>query len=65
MKDKCSFREAGRCDIWIDYQVLQNSLQEAEELASSNWREIQWLYDRINQLKAALLEAGIAIPEEE
>lgn len=65
MKDKCSFRKAGRCDIWIDYQVLQNSLQEAEELASSNWREIQWLYDRINQLEAALLEAGIAIPEEE
>ena len=34
MKDKCPFREGGRCNIWIDYQVLQYALQEAEELTS-------------------------------
>lgn len=64
MKDKCPFRKGGRCEIWIDYQVLQASLQEAEELANSNWKEIQWLYARVHQLETALCDNGIAIPAE-
>lgn len=65
MKDKCPFRESGRCNIWIDYQVLQYALQEADELISSNWKEIQRLYDRINLLEKTLLDAGLTISPEQ
>lgn len=33
MKDNCPFSESGKCEIWIDYQILQYALEEAEELA--------------------------------
>lgn len=64
MNKRCPFHENGRCAIGTDYQVLQFTLQEAEELASANWKEIQCLYDRIHQLETALIDAGIDIPEE-
>ena len=64
MKDKCPLREGGRCNVWIDNQVLKASLKEAEELADSNWKEIQWLYDRIHLLETTLRNAGLAIPTE-
>lgn len=65
MKNNCPFHDNKRCPIWTDYQVLQFTLQEAEELAAANWKEIQWLYDRIHQLETALLAAGVNVPEEE
>lgn len=67
-KEAVSFR--GRCmvyhlrEIWIDYQILQYALEEAEELADANWTEIKRLYARIDQLTAVLVDAGIAIPED-
>lgn len=64
MKDNCPFSESGNCEIWIDYQILQYALKEAEELADANWTEIKRLYSRIDQLTAVLVDAGIAIPEE-
>lgn len=64
MKDNCPFSESGKCKIWIDYQILQYALEEAEELADANWTEIKRLYARIDQLTAVLVDAGIAIPEE-
>ena len=36
MKDNCPFSESGKCEIWIDYQILQYALEEAEELADAN-----------------------------
>ena len=64
MKDNCPFSESGKCEIWIDYQILQYALEEAEELADANWTEIKRLYARIDQLTAVLVDAGIAIPED-
>ena len=64
MKDNCPFSESGNCEIWIDYQILQYALKEAEELADANWTEIKRLYSRIDQLTAVLVDAGIAIPED-
>ena len=63
MKDNCPFSESGKCEIWIDHQILQYALEEAEELADANWTEIKRLYARIDQLTAVLVDAGIAIPE--
>ena len=64
MKDNCPFSESGKCEIWIDHQILQYALEEAEELADANWTEIKRLYARIDQLTAVLVDAGITIPEE-
>ena len=64
MKNNCPFSERGKCDIWIEYQILQCALEEAEELAESNWTEIKRLYARIDQLTAVLVDAGITIPED-
>lgn len=41
MKDNCPFSESGKCEIWIDYQILQYALEEAEELADANWCSLQ------------------------
>ena len=63
MMKVCPFNSRNRCEIWTDYQVACVSLQEAEELCSSNWEEISYLLDRIEILEARLIEAGIPIPE--
>ena len=39
------------------------ALQEAEELCSSNWKEITYLLERVEILEAQLTKAGISIPE--
>lgn len=63
MMKECPFHSRSKCEIWVDYQVACAALQEAEELCSSNWKEISYLLDRVNLLEALLTEAGIAIPE--
>ena len=60
---ECPFNLRNRCEIWTDYQVACVALQEAEELCSSNWKEISYLLDRVKLLEALLIEAGIEIPE--
>lgn len=50
---------------WLDYQLTRYELEEADELCHGNWIEIERQYKRIKQLEAALLENGIAIPEED
>ena len=64
MKNNCPFSESGKCEIWIEYQILQCALEEAEELAGTNWTEIKRLSARIDQLTAVLVDAGITIPED-
>lgn len=61
---ECPFSSRSKCDIWGDYQVACAALQEAEELYSSNWKEISYLLERVEILEARLTEAGISIPEE-
>ena len=63
MMKECPFNSCNRCYIWVDYQVACVALQEAEELCSSNWKEISYLLDRVKLLEAMLTEAGISIPE--
>lgn len=60
---ECPFSSRSKCDIWGDYQVACAALQEAEELCSSNWKEISYLLERVEILEARLTEAGISIPE--
>ena len=63
MMKECPFNSRSKCDIWVDYQVTCVALQAAEELCSSNWKEISYLLDRVKLLEALLTEAGISIPE--
>ena len=63
MMKECPFNSRNKCYIWVDYQVACVALQEAEELCSSNWKEISYLLDRVELLEARLTEAGIPIPE--
>ena len=44
---ECPFSSRNKCYIWDDYQIASVALQEAEELCSSNWREISYLMDRV------------------
>ena len=60
---ECPFHSRSKCEICVDYHVACATLQEAEELCSSNWKKISYLLDRVNLLEALLTEAGIAIPE--
>ena len=64
MNNQCPFKKAGRCDIWLNYQISLCELKEAEELASANWKEIQYLYSKVEQLENRLKEAGLSIPNE-
>ena len=61
---ECQFETGRCCDIWIDYQVTLNSLEEASELAHQNWIEIQNQYDRICQLEKYIRDLGLPLPEE-
>ena len=63
MMKECPFNLRSKCDIWVDYQVACVALQEAEELSSSNWKEITYLLERVELLEDLLTEAGITIPE--
>ena len=63
MMKECPFHSRSKCDIWVDYQVACVALQEAEELCSSNWKEITYLPERVELLEDLLTEAGITIPE--
>jgi len=60
---ECPFESRSYCEIWIDYQVACAALQEAEELCSSNWKEISYLLDRVELLESLLTTAGIEMPE--
>ena len=62
MINECPFNN-NKCALWIDYQVAQVALQDAEELCSSNWIEISYLLDRVKLLESLLNENGINIPE--
>ena len=61
MSKQCTYRGYHSCDIWIDYQVTLDALEEAAELCSLNWEEIQYLQSYIEHLEMLLKEAGIAI----
>ena len=62
MSDKCPYNECCRCYIWLDYQVCRLALEDAEELANENWKEIDYLLNRVDFLEKLLEDSGIDIP---
>ena len=65
MFDKCPYNDRSRCNIWLDYQVCCLALEDAEELADENWKEIDYLLNRVDRVEflEKLLEvSGIEIP---
>ena len=52
------------CLKWIDYEIIREQLEEADELCHGNWIEIQHMRDYIDQLQALLRENGIEVPIE-
>ncbi|MCF0132933.1 MAG: mobility-associated LCxxNW protein [Bacteroidaceae bacterium] len=62
MITRCPYDEQIECDLWIEYQVIKVSLEEAEQLYSNNQRLIMLLRDRVNNLESILNDAGIAYP---
>ena len=54
MINECPFNHNSKCALWIDYQIAQVALQEAEELCTSNWIEISYLLDRVKLLESLL-----------
>lgn len=48
---ECPFNN-NKCTLLVDYQVAQIALEEAEELCSSNWKEIDYPLDRVKLLES-------------
>ena len=62
MRNKCPYSHNGRCDIWIDYEVLRYAQDESNELLRSNWNEIAYLLDRVRALEDYIVSIGGNIP---
>lgn len=58
----CPFKD-DRCDIWLDYTIMEDELSQCNELLHSNWIEIIGLYDRIDALEKYILSIGGEIPD--
>ena len=65
MKNKCPYSHDGKCDIWIDYEVLRYTQDESNELLHSNWSEIVYLLDRVRTLEKYIVSIGGKVPPEE
>lgn len=63
MMKECPFNSCSMCEIRTDFSAVCVVLHEAEELCSSIWKEISYLLNGIELLKARLTEAGLPIPE--
>lgn len=61
MIKQCPFKDA-RCDIWLEYDIMQDELSQCNELLHSNWIEITGLYDRIDALETYIVSIGGKIP---
>ena len=65
MKNKCPYSHDGKCDIWVDYEVLRCAQDESNELLHSNWSEIVYLLDRVRTLEKYIVSIGGKVPPEE
>ena len=64
MSKQCPFIDNQYCDIWLDYDITKDELKQANELLHSNWKEITYLYDRIDQLEKYIKSIGGTVPSE-
>ena len=65
MKNKCPYSHDGKCDIWVDCEVLRYAQDESNELLHSNWSEIVYLLDRVRTLEKYIVSIGGKVPPEE
>lgn len=65
MENRCPYSHDGRCDIWIDYEVLRYAQDESNDLLHSNWNEIVYLLDRVRTLEQYIVSIGGEVPLEE
>ena len=61
MFNQCPFKD-DRCDIWLDYIIMEDEWSQYNELLHSNWMEITRLYDRIYDLEKYIVSIGGEIP---
>ena len=61
MIKQCPFKD-DHCDIWLEYDIMQDELSQCNELHHSNWIEITGLYDRIDALEKYIVSIGGKIP---
>jgi len=64
MNKTCPFKDNYYCDIWLDYDITRDELEQANELLHSNWKEITYLYDRIDRLEKYIQSIGGTVPSE-
>lgn len=64
MNDYCAFSQNHKCIKWLDYELSQMELEEADELCHGNWVEIQHLREYIDILQKILHEHDIEVPPE-
>lgn len=64
MHNYCAFSKEHNCLKWTDYELTRYEIEEADDLCHSNWIEIQYLQDRVDQLEQLLRNSGIEIPPE-
>ena len=62
MSKICPYEDDYHCDFWLDYIITKDALEEANELLSSNWKEISYLYDRIDILEKYIRTIGGVVP---
>ncbi len=62
MSKICPFDGKYHCDIWLDYMIDKDELEQANELLGYNWKEICHLYDRIDVLEKYIRSIGGEIP---
>ena len=65
MKNRCPYSHDGKCDIWVDYEVLRYAQDESNALLHQNWSEIVYLLDRVRTLEKYIVSIGGKVPPEE
>ncbi len=63
MNDYCAFSKNHKCLKWIDYELIKQELEEADELYHCNQIEIQEFKDYIALLQSLLEKNGKEYPD--
>ena len=50
MNNYCAFSQNNKCLKWMDYEIIRQELEEADELCHENWIEIQHKNEYIQML---------------
>ena len=64
MINYCAFSKNHKCVKWLDYELMRQELEEADETCHGNWIEIEKQYKYIRTLQSILEKNGISYPNE-